>query len=165
MKLANAGDNIAIAGAAAISNTVGGVNAGQGNLIDGSPYSGISLDATGASINAVVGNTIGLNALGTAALGNQNGIYIETQNNTIGGTTGGARNIISGNVNGIWFNNTAATGNIVEGNFIGTNPAGTAAIGNKFGIFSGAGQSNTIGGDATSAPATSSRATARPGSR
>ena len=65
--------------------------------------SGLS-NATGTKIQ---GNYIGLNAAGTAALGNSDrGIYVKNStNNLIGGTDAADRNVISGNVNhGIHIN-------------------------------------------------------------
>jgi uncharacterized protein (UPF0333 family) len=60
---------------------------------------GVFLD-TDATGNTVRGNFIGTDARGTEALGNGNdGVRVEedADNNTIGGTTAAARNIISGN--------------------------------------------------------------------
>jgi titin len=49
---------------------------------------------------------------------------------TIGGTTNGARNVISGNIgDGVQIAD-ASTGNVVQGNFIGVSAAGTSALGN-----------------------------------
>ena len=65
---------------------------------------GIEITGSGASNNAVLGNFIGTNAAGTAALGNGTGVVIDNgaSNNTIGGTGAGAGNVISGNsVDGI----------------------------------------------------------------
>ncbi|MBJ6611142.1 MAG: right-handed parallel beta-helix repeat-containing protein [Candidatus Thiothrix moscowensis] len=75
-------------------------------------------------------NYIGVKPDGTAD-GNSNGIELQyTQSAVIGGTTAAKRNIISGNSRlGIFFN-TGASGSTIQNNFIGTNPAGTAAMGN-----------------------------------
>src|SRR5262249_8634357 len=76
------------------------------------------------------------NAVGDAVIGNtSHGIEIVSTNNTIGGTTAAARNVISGNgqneqSGGILITGAFASGNLVEGNYIGTNAAGTAALGN-----------------------------------
>jgi hypothetical protein len=48
-------------------NVVGGAAAGAGNLISGNNTSGVEING---SSNQVVGNVIGLNAAGTAAIGN-----------------------------------------------------------------------------------------------
>ena len=60
----------------------------------------------------------------------------------------GYRNVISGNsVNGELITGSGATGNVVEGDYIGVNAAGTAALGNVNGVEVDSGASgNTIGG-------------------
>src|SRR5262249_7713677 len=73
------------------------------------------------------------------------------QRNTIGGSTPGARNVISGNAgNGIFidqFPNLSAAGNAIFGNFIGTTQDGLGAIPNPGnGVALIAGSSNLIGG-------------------
>ena len=112
----------------------------------------------GASNNAVLGNFIGTNAAGTAALGNGTGVLIDNgaSNNMIGGTGAGAGNVISGNSSdGIDIglpSTLSSNGNFVQGNKIGTNAAGTAALGNGTpGVGSGGagvrffgGTSNTV---------------------
>lgn len=130
----NTGSGVRIGGGAS-GNTVGGTIAGAGNVIDGSTHSGVAIyDSDG---NTVAGNTIGLNTGGTAALPNLYGVLISNgSNNTVGGTTPGARNVISGNTNeGVIIAEPAATGNAVQGNYIGTDPTGTAALGNNRGVY------------------------------
>jgi hypothetical protein len=130
------------------SNTVGGTTAGAGNVISGNNQHGIYIAGVGATSNIIAGNTIGLNAGGTSALGNSlDGIRVtNAPNNTIGGTTTLARNTISGNTNGIQLLNSSTTGNSVLGNYIGTNTAGSAAVSNGTGIRINNAASNTIGG-------------------
>jgi hypothetical protein len=111
--------------------------------------SGIRIEAFGNSVTGVKieGNFVGTDASGTQARGNSSGVTISTINsgavasaNTIGGTTPGARNLISGNNEGGGVNlsanlNTEMQGNRVEGNLIGTGPSGTQALGNgNFGV-------------------------------
>src|SRR5207244_3519792 len=100
----------------------------SGNLANG-----ILLEGAGTSGTMIQANEIGTNAAGTAALANGNdGILIQSgaNNNTIGGTAFGAGNVISGNLgNGITITDSGTTGNVVEGNYIGTNAAGTGALG------------------------------------
>ena len=84
-------------------------------------------------------------------LGNSgDGVSIaDAPDNTVGGTTDGARNIISGNaVAGVSISGDESTGNLVEGNFIGTDINGTATLGNsRFGVIVQLGASgNTVGG-------------------
>ena len=49
----------------------------------------------------------------------------------IGGTTAASRNVISGNGGGI---DIVGSANLVQGNFIGTNAAGTAAVRSGCGV-------------------------------
>ena len=133
--LANAFSGIEIYGSAA-SNSIGGVNVGEGNVISGNGNYGIAFSATGVNGNTILGNYIGLNAAGTAALPNAYagvGIYGGAAANTVGGFSAGARNVISGNGNdGVLITGTTSTGNTVVGNYIGLNAAGAAAIGNAW---------------------------------
>ena len=82
----------------------------------------------------VESNYIGLKPDGTADA-NGYGILLEyTQSAVIGGATAAKRNIISGNKHfGIGYD-TGASGGTIQNNFIGTNPAGTAAVANGGGI-------------------------------
>ena len=83
----------------------------------------------------VEGNYIGLNAAGTASLANHlSGVDIQDgTRNTIGGTTAGARNVISGNASvGVYIHSSSASmgsGNLVAGNYIGTDKGGATALG------------------------------------
>ncbi|MEQ1661568.1 MAG: cadherin-like domain-containing protein [Thiobacillus sp.] len=131
-------------------NTIGGTTTGYGNVISGTVnWSGMTLGAS-ASNTLIAGNLIGLNATGTAALGNNaEGVFIYSANNTIGGITADARNIISGNgSNGITLYGAAATGNVVIGNYIGTDKTGTldmnggAQVNGVSGVIMVAGASN-----------------------
>jgi parallel beta-helix repeat protein len=148
------------------NNVIGGSTAGAGNLISGNGDSGIDIAGSGAAGNLVEGNFIGTDAGGTVVLSNQgSGVLIVSgaSGNTIGGTSSvdpttgklsGAGNLISGNEgSGVQINN--ATGNVLEGNFIGTDATGEAALGNGLaGLFdnvdllNGA-SNNTIGGQSS----------------
>lgn len=107
---------------------------------------------SGASTNLVQGNYIGTNAAGTAALPNENGIHLfDAHNNTIGGNTATARNVISGNrFNGLQIE--ASNSNVVQSNFVGTNAAGDAAIDNTSENIRIAGSNNTLVGGPTATP-------------
>ncbi|GAC1387371.1 MAG: hypothetical protein NVS1B7_1500 [Candidatus Saccharimonadales bacterium] len=144
--------------------TPGGACTGACNLISGNVANGLGLWHNGTSNSTVSGNYIGTNAAGTGAIANGNiGVEVnETPNNTVGGTTPNARNILSGNGGaGVFLTGASSTGNIVAGNYIGTNSAGTFGIGNKkmgIGIGSSPGavgaNSNTIGGTTGTTPGT-----------
>ncbi|MFO1277688.1 MAG: DUF4347 domain-containing protein, partial [Sphaerotilus natans] len=135
-------------------NTLGGTGSGQGNVIAATVnYDGIML-GSGASGTLVAGNTLGLNAAGTAALGNARaGLRVESSGNTLGGTGSSARNIVSGNGDGIVLSGGSASGNQILGNWVGLSAAGSSAIGNTFdGIRLENGASgNTVGGAASGA--------------
>lgn len=131
-------------GIASTGNTVGGIVAGSRNIISGNTTGGVSIVA---SSNTVQGNYIGTNLTGTAALGNGgHGVAILLGSSTVvGGTTGAAANLISGN-NGVGVR-IGGSGNSLQGNLIGTNAAGTAAIANQSsGVVIDASANNTIGG-------------------
>lgn len=117
------------------SSTVRGLTINQ--------FDGIGIELIGSGNDIIEGNFIGTNAAGTASLGNgDTGILINTGNgHRIGGTTAAARNVISGNVSQGILVIGPATSNQVQGNFIGTNAAGTSGIGNSsdgVGMLSGA---------------------------
>ena len=138
------------------SNTIGGTTDLDRNVISGNDDSGIIFYGAGATDNIVQGNYIGTNAVGTASIANNNdGISIRSSasNNTIGETTSGERNIISGNGEDGVFIGFDAFNNTVSGNYIGTDTTGTVALGNtRFGVtlYSGA-TGNIIGGSTTGA--------------
>ena len=140
---------------AASANAIGGTTAGAGNLVSANGGSGIYLGGAGTDGNTIQGNTIGLNRAGTSALGNAAyGIEVASgaANTVIGGTSAAARNLIGANAYhgvAIW----ASAGTLVQGNYCGTNAAGTAALGNGYGgVGVWAGSTNTtIGGTAPGA--------------
>jgi CSLREA domain-containing protein len=132
-------------------NRVGGLVAADRNIISANNPDGIQLLGGGAQNNLVQGNYIGLDATGTADLGNVSqgiSMFGGASNNTIGGTVAGAGNVISGNDNEGVRIESGGTGNLVQGNYIGTNAAGTAAIGNtREGVhIFGAASNNVVGG-------------------
>jgi hypothetical protein len=148
-------------GSVAVGNGKNGVqiNGGRniqvfGNVISGNgagSAGGVNVD--GATDTRVAGNLIGLNALGTAAV--PNGLYgvrvRSGDNTTIGGTTAADRNVISGNTGSGIFLQVGRNATI-QGNFIGTNAAGSAAVpntGDGVRIFSCPGV--TVGGTANGA--------------
>jgi titin len=136
-----------------INNLIGGDSAAERNVISGNMGHGILLADAGTANNTISGNYIGLGANGSTVMGNEdNGIYITpgVQDNIIGGTTSGQRNVISGNKeNGIRITGLGITGNLILGNYIGLGADGVSDRGNNInGIVITAGaQENTIGGD------------------
>jgi titin len=135
-------------------NTIGGTLAGAGNVISGNDNHGVEIYGSSAT-NTVEGNYIGTDANGTADLGNSlDGVRIgQAPGNTIGGTTAGAGNVISGNdQHGVYIYWGSATGNDVQGNYIGTDVTGTADLGNsQNGVYIAGAPSSTVGGTAAGA--------------
>ncbi len=130
------------------NNTIGGLTAADQNIISGNDDDGIAI--VDGNNNTIIGNLVGLDVAG-ALLGNADtGVEVRggASGNAIGGTLAGARNVISGNLWGIWFGEVGTSNNTVQGNYIGTNTSGTAAIANtNYGIQIEDGASNnTIGG-------------------
>jgi hypothetical protein len=137
-------------------NTIGGTTTAARNVISGNTHIGVSIHDSGTNGNIVEGNYIGLNATGTAAVPNTFegvGVFLGAQRNVVGGTSTGARNVISGNASyGIAFSDLGTSNNIAEGNFIGLNAVGTAAQPNTFaGIAIFGHATNNIVGSSTNA--------------
>ncbi len=143
----------------ASGNLIGGAGEGEGNTISGNGGSGIIIHSMGATDNRVEGNRIGLYRLEDVALGNDgSGIDINSApDNSIGGTSPGAGNVISANADGLFIVGSPASGNLIQGNLIGTdstgaiidvddNPANGNELGNRTnGVFIQA-PDNLIGG-------------------
>jgi CSLREA domain-containing protein len=109
--------------------TVGGTGQFSGNVISGNADRGLEFNGAGTG-NKVLKNRIGTDYSGTAALSNngQGGIEdLDTEGLTIGDANGNG-NLISGNAGfGLYLFGANHT---IQGNKIGTNLAGTAAIPN-----------------------------------
>ncbi|HEX8247448.1 MAG TPA: Calx-beta domain-containing protein [Pyrinomonadaceae bacterium] len=162
--LGNGADGINIIATDDSAYVIGGAGTFEGNVISGNEGDGIeirsvSLDYLSAVGTATIaGNLIGTNAAGAAALGNSgSGVNIVTFSSlifkltlTVGGTTSGARNIISGNGQaGIAYEAHEVS---IQNNYVGTNQAGTAALPNQsVGIYGGESFHAVIGGFTNSA--------------
>ncbi|TWT91760.1 CARDB domain-containing protein [Stieleria varia] len=143
----------------AADNLIGGP---VGNTISGNK-TGVVIAGNTASGNRIVGNRIGTNVDGDAAIGNNTGILINDAPGTIiGGPVSDQSQLILGNVisgsvaipaegipgHGIFIANGNAQGTIVQGNRIGTNASGTAALPNAGdGILISDASGTQIGGD------------------
>ncbi len=146
---------------------VGNTNTIRGLVIGGGFQDGISAFVTTGQ--TVIGCFIGVDATGNAAFPNsRNGIYFDhTDGVTIGSTLPADRNVVSGNGNiGVAVTLEGDTGTVViQGNLVGTNAAGTAAVPNSTdGMLvtsNGLGGSFTIGGSAAGAGNVISGNTAR----
>lgn len=133
------------------NNLIGGTTPAARNLISGNGGAGVWITDANSKNNVVLGNYIGSDAAGTAAVGNGgDGVLIASTatNNTIGGTTAVARNIISGNGgNGVSITDNGTDGNVITGNFIGTDVTGGVTLGNQgSGVSVTGGFNQEIGG-------------------
>jgi hypothetical protein len=137
-KIGNKGNGVVISGSsdkgvpATAFNTIGGVLAGERNVISDNGANGVKIEHKRATKNRVLNNHIGTNVGGTMAIGNKDGIGVWIQgapDNFIGEK--GAGNVISGNTRqGVTISESAATGNSVVHNLIGTDATGMKPLGN-----------------------------------
>lgn len=118
---------------------IGGPGSEDGNVISG--------NGTGIEVlsddNLIQGNRIGLSLTGAVPVRNGIGIEVLSNGNSIGGAAAGEGNVISGN--GDYGISLRGDDNFVQGNLIGTDPGGTAAVGNGNAVLVG-GSRNLIGG-------------------
>jgi hypothetical protein len=112
----------------ASNNKLGEPGANAGLVVSGNVAGGIHVTGTNSSIQ---NSKVGTNSAGTAAIANKSeGVFLDaTIDATVGGTSAGAGNVVSGNVFA-GVSSVNSPGAQIIGNKIGTNAAGTAAIGN-----------------------------------
>jgi uncharacterized repeat protein (TIGR01451 family) len=142
-------DNVLYYGIKVISgagNVVGGTSAAARNVVSGSIYQNISVSGintadgtpvpSAPSATLIQGNYIGTTAAGTdsvdvAGQSQGVGIFLVSNDGTvIGGPGALARNVISGNTNGI-FSLSFTTNLTIQGNFIGVDATGSVALENS----------------------------------
>src|SRR5262249_42993773 len=149
-QLANGGQGINLQGSSA--NLIGGTASGAGNLISGNAASGVEISGATSAGNLLQGNLIGTNSGDSGAIANTTDGVLITNGasfNTLGGGTGGAGNVISGNTAiGVEISGGGTSSNLIAGNFIGTEAGGEVGLGNGGGVVIHAGSTyNVIGTD------------------
>ena len=112
-------------------NIIGGTVAAARNIISGNEVHGIFI--TNAPNTTVLGNYIGTDVSGMVSLGNtDSAVSIEgtSAGAMIGGTLGGARNVIAADAGGTTASGVRinASNVTVQGNYIGVNAAATASL-------------------------------------
>lgn len=118
-------------------------------VLQSGPNYGIKINSNG---NTITGCFIGTNMAGSSAAGNiSGGILVSATGNTIGGTTSGTRNIISGNGGDGVKMISGGNNNQIRGNYIGLASNGTSALGNgRYGIYIESATGNKIGSSTSS---------------
>ena len=136
------------------NNRIGGTAPGARNVFVGQGNPPVAL-ISGAIGNVVQGNLFGTDMTGTVRLGNiEDGILIifGARDDTIGGTSAAAKNVISGsdNFSGIAVIGTGAAGTqgiVIQGNHLGTDITGNFDFGNaRHGIYIRHSPRNLVGG-------------------
>ena len=140
----NSADGITITGNST-GTTIGDGAATGGNLISGNSNQALEIGSSGVN---VLGNIVGLDVSGTAAIPNTSiAIWVRAGATgiTIGNGTADGRNIVSGNTgHGIQLSDGS---NTVQGNYVGLGTDGDQLLGNSgIGVFVTAGADNEIGG-------------------
>ena len=112
------------------NNIIGGTTPGQGNLVTANFSDGLWIVGPNANDNIVQGNYIGTNATGTTQVGHSSvGIGLSGSNNLVGGPLPGAANVIVGtNSYGMNIFSPSGAFNTIQGNYIGTNAAGSIGL-------------------------------------
>ncbi len=153
-----AGDGVFLAEGASFNwigvNPIGGpAFEDDGNVISGNGNFGVQMVSDETDDNVVAGNKIGTDVTGTVAVENVDwGVVLqEAAYNTVGGSTAGAGNLVSGNIEGgVAIVGIDAIDDVVQGNLIGTDVTGTRGLGNGGnGVY--VGDFGTLGDEASDA--------------
>jgi CSLREA domain-containing protein len=148
-EMPNGGDGIRLVNAS--NNLIGTPSAADRNIASGNTLDGIHIEGTlttPATGNLIQGNFVGVAANGVSrvgvrtapipnagALGTDAGNFLfgieisGGNNNTVGGTTAGARNVVGFNADGVEIDN-GGQGNIIQGNFAGVGADGVTPVKN-----------------------------------
>ena len=155
------GDSSGIAIVDSPDNLIGGTIPEERNVVLGSKGPGITIVGNEAIGNQIMGNYVGVAADGSSAVANQgDGVAVDGAPQTqIGSIQAGGRNVIAGNGgNGISIQGTTALSVTVQGNYVGVDAAGTAALPNQLdgilvletsGVFIGGAAGVSAGGPCT----------------
>ncbi len=131
---------------------IGGTTPAARNLLSGL-NGGDQVVLASVTGTLIAGNLMGTDVTGHTKITTSGGSVLVQSgtNNTIGGTSAGARNVMTDSVILGTDGSTSASGNLVQGNFIGTDVTGTIALHCKLECIRVIDQNNTIGGAAAGA--------------
>jgi len=128
-------------------NTVGGTSPGAANVIADNVGDGIDMSSTG---NIVQANRIGTDAAGVTLIANgARGINVTGSNQTLGGTSAAASNVVSGNSLGGVIAKGLGPGIMIQGNYIGTDVTGSFGLANNLYGIEIRSPGMTVGGTAS----------------
>ena len=109
--------------------SLGSGNLAEGNVIAGNLGHGVLVDRAGSTGFLIEGNWIGLSAAGLPLGNGESGLFLLR-----GGASSISGNVVAGNARyGIEILSSTAIGSTITDNFIGTDAAGTAGLGNLVG--------------------------------
>jgi titin len=138
--------NTGVTVSASNNTLIGGLTAAARNVISGNIGDGVRIQSNSLT-NTVEGNYVGTDVTGRLALPNYGygvALDVSANNNLVGGTAAGARNIISSNLRGGVLIANGSSNNQVQGNFIGTDVTGTTSTDAKKNILGNHGNGVTI---------------------
>lgn len=148
--LGNGDSGVALINAAG-DNDIGGTKTGARNILSGN-YFGVLVADLSVTGTRIQGNYIGTNASGDQAIPNtKSGIIVWGKETLIGGTGEGAGNVVSGNAFAGIDLGPGSAETVIQGNYVGTDASGSAAMGNALGIFVNLSGANVIGGSGSGA--------------
>ena len=126
--------------------TAGGPCTGDCNLIAANSGDGIEVNDASTTGTEVLGNYIGTDVTGNAAMGNTNdGVNLSNATDSQIGSAAGANVISANGLTGV--SNSGTTGIAIQGNRIGVGADSTTALGNDaLGVFFTGSDGNTVGG-------------------
>ncbi|HTY41404.1 MAG TPA: S-layer homology domain-containing protein [Thermoanaerobaculia bacterium] len=130
-------------------HTIGGPNPADRNVISGNwdpNFGGSGIRTNGSGTLTIQGNYIGVDASGSLAAPDGLGIWCsDSAALTLGGPAAGQGNLIGGSVaTGVILSGCSDA--TIQGNFIGTDAAGTARLANVQGIYLNGSFNVTLGG-------------------
>jgi hypothetical protein len=110
---------------AAVSGSDGLAISSGGSVVRGFAIHGFdrAIYLSGGGGSTIANNHLGTNLVGDTGIANQDGIWVDSSNNLIGGTGAADRNVISGNtIDGVVLRGRNNTG---AGTYLGTDRTGT----------------------------------------